>query len=94
MKYNILIERIEKYLVYLILTKSFNGIPLFIIEIAENMANDNKFAQFAGIELITTHELENMDKICGFVCVVPCTAPLSIVTDKDKRFYFEFHECS
>lgn len=61
-KYNIVVEKIERHLIYLIMTKSFNGIPLFILEVVENMANNNKFAQFAGNELISTYELEMMEK--------------------------------
>ena len=61
-KYNYKIEKVEKKLINIIISKAFNGIPMFIATLVENMAFENKFAQFAGNELILTYELEIMEK--------------------------------
>lgn len=62
-KYNITIEKIERKLVYILVSKAFNGIPMFIIDFLEAMIQSSRLIQFIGNELMMTNDLEEMEKI-------------------------------
>ena len=63
LKYNSTIKRIDKELIEMVLNKSFNGIPLFIIDIVTNLIASHKYTQFLSEELDVTSELKDMNEL-------------------------------
>lgn len=61
-KYNQNIEKIEKRLLSTIISKSFKGIPLFILELIDRFLKDETYAKIKGKELISTPALNELEK--------------------------------
>lgn len=62
-EYNSTLKRVDKELIDLILKKSFGGIPLFIIDVVENLIDSKIYTQFLSEELDITSELRDMDEL-------------------------------
>ena len=55
-------DSISETLTNIIISKAFKGNPLFIRDIVEVLVNSNKLIDYKEREIVTTQELEDMDK--------------------------------
>jgi class 3 adenylate cyclase len=62
-EYKTSIDRIDPVILNILLSKSFNGVPLFILDIIDNLIDSKKFVQVLSGELIITSELTDMEEM-------------------------------
>jgi class 3 adenylate cyclase len=62
-EYKTSIDRIDPVILSILLSKSFNGVPLFILDIIDNLIDSKKFVQVLSGELIITSELTDMEEM-------------------------------
>jgi hypothetical protein len=60
------LDRIDPVILDIVVSKSFNGVPLFILDLVDNLINSKKFVQILSGELIVTSELMDMVDRCWY----------------------------
>lgn len=62
-EYKQTIDRIDPVMIEIIVSKSFKGVPLFILDMVDNLINSKRFVQVLSGELIVTSEMMDMEEM-------------------------------